>query len=323
MLTQGIRIDDILIEDSRFSIKPYIFEQAGGPSCHLTSFDTLGILYPIIVYEDDRRDYHLIDGRKRLVFARDSMKSTIIANILPSGTPVTDIISLVFCNRRNEIQSSVVNRVQFICYACSLSAPEKWITGSLCVPFEFRPHAEFINECERIYSMPERLRRFAHEKKLSLKQLINLSCYPADLLSLIVEWTDTLQLTASIMDEMASNLRSYLRREGISVREFIRDPEVQEIIESSMSPKAKTEKLRRLIYLRQFPVLSATNQKIREIVDSAGLPEEVRITWDETLENHGLGISISVDDPEKWKTLLERLRTPGFQDMIRKMLDEL
>lgn len=323
MDTQYLNINDVLIDDSQFSVKDYLFESFHAPTCHITSFDTLGILYPVIVYADDKKRYHLVDGRKRVQFAKEMREPRIRASILPMSTPVTDIITLIFCNKRNEIESSIMNKVQFLCFAMALNASESWILQSLCIPFEFKPHREFFRECERIYNLPEELKLFCHDKSFSLKQLLNLTYYPKDLLVQLITWKSDLQFTASTLDEIASNLKNYLKRENKNIIDFLSEPDIQELFDSSLSPRDKTEKLRQLIYLKRFPTLSETNARIFKNVKSLNLPREINIKWDRTLENKMIDISIHIKDQKHWQKLLDTLNSLESKNVIQSILDEL
>ena len=323
MDTLYINLNDILIDDSRFSLRHYLFESFNAPTCHITSFDTLGILYPIIVYADDKKRYHLVDGRKRVQFAKEMREPRIKANVLPENTPLTDIITLSFCNKRNDIESSIMNKIQFLCYAMDLNVSDSWIVKSLCVPFEFKPHSSFLRECERICNLPGELKTFCHEKKFSLKQILNLTLYPDDLLLHIMKWKSSLQLTASIIDEIASNVKDYLRREGKSIQDFMSEEGVQEIFDSSLSPRDKTDKFRQLIHLRRFPVLSEKNSLIQKTVEDLRLNRDIAVDWDRTLEIKNLKVTVDVNDPSRWGKIIDTLSSEQVKKAIASILDEL
>jgi len=323
MLTHSIQVGDILIDDSRFSLREFVFDAPPGQCCHINSFDTLGILYPIIVYEDDKKQLHLIDGKKRAVFALQSGESSIRATVLPHTTPVTDLIMLILCNKRNEIASSAINRIQFIYFANSLNAKESWILQSLCLPFEFKPHRDFFRECERIYNLPRELKLFCHEKKLSLKQMINLSYHPLDLLEQLVKWKSSIQLTASILDEIASNLKDYCMRENRSLQDFMDEQDVRELFDSSLNPREKTEKLRHLLHIKRFPVLTETNAGIMKAIGDLNIPKSIRIDWDCTLENKNVNLAVDIRDPDQWEDLLASLKSKEVKKALKIILDEL
>lgn len=323
MSIQSIQINDILIEDSMFSLSDYLFALPPSQTCHINSFDTLGILYPIILYRDDKKRLHLIDGGKRVQFAILGGETMIRATILPESTPVSELIILILCNKRHEIASSTMNRIQFIYFANSLNAPESWIEQSLCIPFEFKPHRDFFRECEHIYNMPRELKHFCHEKKLSFKQLLNLSYHPRELIAQLVKWKSSLHLTASTMDEIASNLNDYLKREKIRISDFLADPDLQELLDSSLSPREKTDRLRHLIHMKKFPVLSQANNRIQKTIEDIQLPRDIRVNWDHTLENKNLNITIDIKDPMQWQALLKSLNSEDLSEAIKAVLGEL
>ncbi len=323
MSIQDINISDVLIDDSRFSTRGFLFESCPGQTCHINSFETLGILYPVIVYRDNKDQLHLVDGKKRMQFANQQHIDTIRVTVLPKNTPMTDIIILILCNKRTEIESSTINKIQFLCFANSLNTPESWLLHTLCIPFEFKPHSDFLSECDRVYNLPRELKLFCHDKKFSLKQLLNLSYHPQDLLMQIIQWKSTIQLSASILDELASNLKDYLKLHNQNIKDFLSGSEINEILESSLSPRDKTDKIRQYIYMKRFPVLSEANNTISHTIENLDLPNNVSINWDRTLENKKLDINIQIRNPEKWQETLGIIKTKEVKDAIKNILEEL
>ncbi len=323
MAIRNIYIKDILIDDSIFAPGNFVFESGPEPTCHINSFETLGILYPVIVYQDDKKRFHLIDGKKRVLYSKEFKADTISAIVLPAPTPFTDIIPLLLCGNRTAILSSTMSKVRFICFALSLNIPEKWLLQTVCLPFELKPQSAFLQECLRINNLPHDISLFCHEKKFSLKQLINLSYQPVELLKKIIHWKSSIQLTASILDELTANLKDYLKLHNKDLDEFIEGSGINDILESSLSPRDKTEEIRRIIRIKRFPLLSEANDKITETVNALELPNDISFNWDRTLENRNIDIKINIKDPEKLKELLDTLKTKKIKDAIKKVLDEL
>ena len=323
MSIQQVNINNILIDNSWFSLKKYLFESSEAQSFLVNSFDKSGILYPVVLYKDNKGLLHLIDGRKRLQYAQQNNIQKINATILPEATPIADIIILILCNLRNYIESSVINKVQFICFAKSLNIPESWLLETLCVPLGLKPDAEFLSVCKRIYNLPEKIRIFCHEKKYSLKQLINLTCHSDNLLEQLEEWKSILHFTASTLDEIAVNLRDYLKAKNRNMEDFLKEPDLLEILDSSLSPRDKTEKLRQLLYLKRFPTLSNVNNKICDTIEKLNLPEQIIIKWDNTLENKNVDLNIHLNDPKKWNRLLDTLNSKKIKDALGSILNEL
>jgi len=318
-----ININDILDEESRFSLKGFLFESELNKASTEDSFKHLGILNPVIVCEDKDKRFHLIDGKKRIQFARQSRTEKISAIVLAGSTPVTDIVTLILSDRRSEIGQSVINQILFICFSEAVAAPESWILNSLCVQFGFKPYIEFLNDCKRINDLPEEIKLFCNEKKFSMKQILNLSHYPEDILLQLMRWRSGIQLTASTMDELASNLKDHLRAQNRTIKDFVSENEVQEVMLSSMSPRDKTERLRKLIHAKRFPVLSEINTRIEEKVSQLNLPENISLNWDRSLENKNVDITVHVHEPTKMTKSLNTLNSAEMKRAIESILDEL
>ncbi len=318
-----ININDVLVDKSCFSLKGFLFESDRHKASIEDSFKHLGILYPVIIYRDKDGRFHLVDGKRRVKFATQSRTEKISSIVLPESTPVTDIVTLILSDRRTEIGQSVINKILFICFAVTVSAPESWILSSLCVQIGFKPYIEFLKDCERINHLPEEIKLFCHEKKFSMKQMLNLSYYPEDILLQLMRWRSDIQLTASTMDELASNLKDHLRAQKRTVKDFVLENEVQDVLQSSMSPRDKTERMRSLIYMKRFPVLSETNTRIGEKVSQLNLPKGISINWDRTLENKNVDITVHLEEPEKMTELMEKLNSAEMKQVVKDILDEL
>jgi len=323
MLIQEININDILIEESRFNLKDFLFGETPDETRLRESFERVGILNPVILYKDKKALFHLIDGKKRIHFARQKQLRTIGATVLTESIPFTEVVNLILDIRRDEINESTINKIQFICFALSLNIEESWILKQLCIPLGFKPHGEFLKECERINNLPRELRFFCHEKRFSLKQILNLTYYPEELLLQLIEWKSLLHLTASILDEIASNLRDYLKFYNKSIKDFVSEPEVEKIIHSSLNPRDRTERLRRLIYSRRYPTLFEVNRNIEKKIKSLNLPDEIDIEWDRSLENKNIDVLIHLKEPAKWAEVLKRLNSPEMKKTIEEILKEL
>jgi hypothetical protein len=96
-----ININDILVDKSLFSLKGFLFESDLHKASTEDSFKHLGILHPVIICMDTDGMLHLIDGKKRIEFARQTRAEKISSIILPGSTPVSDIITLILSDRRS------------------------------------------------------------------------------------------------------------------------------------------------------------------------------------------------------------------------------
>jgi hypothetical protein len=287
------------------------------------SLQQFGILSPVKLFSDSTDNIHLIDGFRRARFALETGLSSVEAIVLPASTGIEEMISMILYNKRSMIEESAMNKVCFISYAVSQKTSEEWILSNLCKILELKPHSSTLKECERIGAMPGELKRFCHDKKFSLKQILNLTHHPEDLLMQLMEWRDVLQLTASVLDEVASNLRDYLKSNNIDMETFVNDRQVIGIIDSGLSPRDRTDSLRKLISSRRYPVLSEINERIERAIRRMDLPDGVVVSWDRTLENKEVRIDILIKDTAEWKRVICSLHTEEIKGTIGEILSEL
>ncbi len=323
MQIQYIHISDILAEESRFSLKDVLFYPDGDDTVLERHLKAYGILTPVTVLQDGSGRYHLIDGLQRVRYAEDADMLEIGSVVLPGTVSIEEVITLILNDKRSIITESMMNKICFVSFAVTLKAPEEWIVKDLCRALALKPHRSMLEECERMGALPYELKSFCHEKKFSLKQILNLSHHPEDLLMQLMSWRQVLQLSASVLDEIASNLKDYLRINNIVMKEFIYDAEVENIIDSDLSPRDRTDRLRKLISARRYPVLSEVNERIERAVRRLDLPEGVGVSWDRTLENKGVNIAISIKGPDEWDGLMKSIDTVEIKKIIGDILDEL
>jgi hypothetical protein len=323
MSVKRISIDEILVEKSRFSLRDFLIEGKDNDPFLSQSFEVTGIVSPVTLFQEGKKIYHLIDGSERIGYARQKKLEAIDATVLPETTAVTDIITLILCEKRREIESSTVNKIQFIRFALFAGAWESWVLDSLCPSLGCKPSGTFLDDCERIAGLLKKVQRFCHEKKFSLKQVLNMTYIPEDILLQLMTWRPLLQLTASTLDEMATCLKDYLISQDLTLNDFLRDAEVQGLMNSSLNNRDRTERLRTYLSVKRFPVLSETNSRICETVRRIGLPEGVTLEWDRTLENRNVALQVNVKDAQKWPEVVERLTSPDVERAIRDILSQL
>ncbi|MBI5740699.1 MAG: ParB N-terminal domain-containing protein [Nitrospirae bacterium] len=323
MFVRNISIDGILVEGSRFSPGGFLYESDNDVPGLEASFRNLGIIHPVIVYDGNTGPLHLIDGRKRIQYALGNHFKEISAVILPESTPLTDIVTLILVNRKTGIEQSIMTKVRFICFAMDAGLPEPWILDHLCAAFGFRPYSDFLKDCRRIDALSVELKLFCHEKKFSLKQILNLTHYPEEILSQLMAWRADIQLTASIMDEIASNLKDHLRAQNETLGDFMNEEGLAEIFQSALSPRDKTERLRELVRSKRFPILSGVQAKMDKTVEGLKLPGEISLDWDRTLENRNVDITVHLKDIKSFDVLLEKVSSPEMKKAVENLLDEL
>ncbi|UCG79252.1 MAG: ParB N-terminal domain-containing protein [Nitrospirota bacterium] len=320
--SETLRTGDILIDKSIFSLENVLVDLSDHTQL-ISSFASSGVLAPLTVFRDAKGGYHVVDGFKRARYLRDSGNGSLTVYVLPDDVSLRGIIQLILHSKWKLICESAVNRASFVAFVVASGLDEGSVLKDVCRPLGLKPGRKFIEECKRISEMNDELKRYCHEKKLAMKQLVNFINYPEEVLSHILSWRQRIQLSASIMDEIASGIRDLIRRNDMKLSDLTSDGELNEALNSDSSQKERTERLRTVLRKKRFPLLTEVNSRLEQAIERTGLPDNINISWDRTLENRGLSIRIDVratDDIRNVKQVIGSEELPG---LIKEILDEL
>ncbi len=317
-----LKISEILVRDSLFNYQGYVFRQKRPDDFLKRLLIRYPEALPLVVYTDRTGRYHLVDGFRRIALLSEGKQEVINALVFPSDTPIEDMIVLRADQHWVEISSTGANRLGFLALALRASVDREWVLKRLCRQLMLRSSEDTLQMAEKLTTLSMNLREFFHKKSYSAKQLENILRYPSELLELVGGWLGSLQLTASVFEEILEALYDHLRAKEMEVSELKKQPEIEEIMQGK-NPNENTRRLRELLNHLRRPILAEKNNRIQELVEMAGLPPEIRLSWDRSLENHQVNISVNIKRQEDVKHLLEHLNKQKVQDCIKGVLKEL
>ncbi len=317
-----LKISEILVRDSLFNYQGYVFKEKRPDDCLKRLLMQYPEALPLVVYTDQTGRYHLVDGFRRIALLSEEKQDVINALVFPADTPREDMISVRADQDWAEIASTGANRLGFLAFSVRASVDKEWLLKRLCRQLRLKPSEETLQMAEKLTKLSMKLREFFHQKAYSAKQLENILRYPLELLELFGGWLGSLQLTASIFEELLEGLHDHMRAMDMDVSELKRQPEIVEILQGK-NPHENTRRLRELLNSWRRPILTEKNQRIQSMVDRAGLPPEIRLSWDRSLENHQVNISVSIKRAEDVERVLEFLGNNRLKECIEDVLREL
>jgi hypothetical protein len=124
-------------------------------------------------------------------------------------------------------------------------------------------------------------------------------------------------------EEILANLKDYLRGTDISLAEFINDKEVKDLFNASLNAQERTRRFRSLLKKRRFPILTDVNLKMDQLRKQISLPDNIKLSWDPTLEKKELRLALTIHEPEDWDNNLETLKKVSLKQGIAAMLKDL
>lgn len=283
------------------------------------SLESFGVLSPLVV----DGSMELVDGFKRLAWARMKRVETVPVIELPDGAAPEDILPIVLNETAKEAQASPASKARFIAFAKKAGAGDEVVRNSIMPILGLEPSGKLMRRLEAVSRLPEEVLGFLDEKRFSLKQCYSLTMYPSDLLDLVFSWREKLSLTASLLEEFLESLKDYLGASGLSPRDLPDDGEIAAILYSDTSAHERTRRLRERIRRLRYPTITEVNRDLEKIKKAMNLPRNVDVRWDASLERKEARVTIIARKTEEWEEAMEKLRSGGLSDGIKSILDRL
>ncbi len=319
----------IPLHQVRVKKSKYLFLQVAGwnnednkLSALANSIKSTGIQLPLLIHKSGD-EVHLVDGFKRAVVAKSLEIENIPCCFLPEDISLRDVLAFLFIEQNELIISSLVTRARFVAFAQKQGLDNTTLLEYYFPLLGLKSHAAVLKKLKAIDKLPQKVLDFCDEKHFSMRQCSSLTRYPSDLLSQVFSWKDELYLTASMAEEILTNLKDYLRGTGISLAEFVDDKEVKDLSNSSLSSQERTRRFRSLLKKRRFPILTDVNIKMDHIRKQISLPDNIKLSWDPTLEKRELRLALTIHEPEDWDNNLKVLKKVSLKQGIADMLKDL
>ncbi len=324
MKIRYLKLDEFEIDNSDYRFNQPVTWDSLDPYYVLLerSLKETGIQSPLLLYKSGEGTLHLIDGFKRVAFSRRFGIETVPCKIL-SDISLEEILDSILIENFPRIQSTSATRIKFVCFALKTGLNRDTLIQKYLPLLQFESHKSILRNCERVGKLPEEILDFFEEKRFSPKQCNHLSRHPRDLLVTVFSIKNDMAYTASILEEILNNIGDYLRASDKEIANFAQDEEVQAIIHSHLSPQEKTSKFRDLVKRKRYPILTKTNKEIEDIHKQIGLPADILLTWDKTLEKKEVAVSIRVNSLQKWRSATETLDGDNVKRGISSILEKL
>jgi hypothetical protein len=307
----------------RFMTKPGWDPEQPYQKLLVQSFTSVGIHNPLLVHQLADGSLHLVDGFKRAAYSKQNNIETLPCTVL-SDIPVTSILELILADRFEQIDRSPATRIRFVCFALKLGAPRDVVIERYLPMLHFEGHEKVLQKCEKVGALPEAVVRFLEDKRFSLKQCVHITRHPPDLLEQLFLWKKDLSLTASIIEELLDNIKDTLRANDMALPDFVANTDLQDILCSpSLNQNEKTAALRRLVKTMRYPILTAANDKIENMVSDLHFPPSIGVHWDRSLEKKEVAITITVSSLDMWSDAVHNLAKDNVETRLGALLEEL
>ncbi|RAP24099.1 hypothetical protein DID73_01660 [Candidatus Marinamargulisbacteria bacterium SCGC AG-343-K17] len=268
-----------------------------------------GILTPIICIEFNNERY-IVDGLKRYNAAKACDINDIPYIVI---SPDITIANLVFSLQQMTIFSSAILKLRFLrAFQFSLDADQ-------CNRLQLPYYSHIKKDVDRILDLPDKAQFFLHQKGFSLKEIVNLLHYSADVFNQLLDDDHFFQFTKRTFDEALSLVTALTKRHAMTMNELLDKTNYMSLLKKDLTPQQRQKQW--LSYLKEdaSPVLLATQQKIDGLLADISLPATV--SYDRTLEHTGLTIQSTIQTKRDLDDFSDALSNKSTQQKIHEVME--
>lgn len=278
-----------------------------------------GIINPLWVIHKD--GYRIIDGHRRWQAAKRAKISHIPVVIFSEKDLSKAFLSALHLNLTTG-KLTTIEQLKVIHLARRFLDRDTYQHISEILEISRIPD---INEIStRAMVLPLWIQRYFHQMDFSVKVITRVTHYS---LTSYLQWLKmaaALKLNGFELIQLMENVQDIALQNKIKVKETFRILEIENILQREMTVQQKIHHIKTVIAEKRWPLLHRSNAHIQAVINS--LPDSFReiaqISWDKSLEQSGITISLpakSVEDVNQAVRILSKIE---IQNKLQELFDQ-
>lgn len=282
----------------------------------ISSIERVGLLQPVFLRELPSGKYQIVHGFRRVLACRDLHFEAVEAwvyNLENLGDLEGFRISLLdnlAIRRLNLIEKATVLYKLFHQFGL-----EKQVVIRDYMPLlNLEPSSEVLGGYLQLYQLEGEVQNYLVAEEIPLKLALELLRFSPEDQRQLVRLASSLKLTLNTFKELISLIEEIMGREDITLENLLDELDIPGILASSILPvPQKTEKVRKILKQRRYPLLTSLEDQLQEKLKQLRLPKEVLITLPPFLEGDRLKVTFQFRNIKELEKILMKL-----QELIRR-----
>lgn len=297
----AIRLAEIDWEDTCFAIPSF------SPHGNLQgSLDAVGLLFPPWVWAQEDRGYLVVDGFKRLQWAKKKGFEPIPCLVLPSNCRYEQLLLLRAEGKLFGPPLNGAEKAQLVCKMARALTPEQFI-DRLLPALGIAPRVEVVEQWCRLAEAGEELLRAVAAEKVCERAALRLALWGEAERALIVALLGELRCSASIQMEIIERVAEIALSRDREKLAILVEPQVQSILKNQqLNHRQMTQMLREFLTRQRFPRLRKREERFARELKALSLPNRVRILPPPAFEGENWHLEVTFSTARELRLLLEK-----------------
>lgn len=281
------------------------------------SIQRSGIRLPLIL--EERNDgFRILSGFRRWMAAKTLQFESVPAEIIKSSHLPVSFIKVIH-EQRVQGKFNLVEKARILFIASQLNIDIDPMLTSL----DLAEQSKQVPAITHLLSYPEPVLAYIEQYDVSLKKSRMFGGITDPTLKSIVHLAADLQIRSVELAQILKGMKEIARRNSESV-ESIYEQMIQSISgREELNRNQKMEILKDWIQVQRYPRLSEWNEKIQSTYTALQLPAFAKMSWDQSLENPGVRLNVSLHSEEDVEKLGVSLSDPKKRSLWKKLFDFL
>lgn len=295
-----VNLEKVDFSDRTFSIRRF-----GGSDALDRSLDRHGILSPPWVLSEGNGRFTVVDGFRRLHWARERRIERVDCLVFPAGSDRAELLLGRIESGLFGAPPDPAEKAQIVSKLAALVSVERFLAefaGRLGVAS--RPEA--VSAWCRVAEAGEGLLDAMAAGNVSERVALEVATWDEPDRDAMVSLLKVLRCSSSIQFEIAERVDEIARQQDRHPREVLADAELGRIgADPGSNRRQKTQGVRDVLRRRRFPRLSARVERVAAELADASLPAGVEIVPPPSFEGEDWQLKITFSNPEQLRARLE------------------
>lgn len=310
-----VLLDLINWKDERFAITSYL----SSPLLD-QSLERWGMLAPPWLWDTGEAGCTIVDGFKRLAWARDRRLSSARCLVFPQESDFQRLMLLRLETKLCSLALNVAEKAQVLAALVRCALSEN-ILQEYLPRLHLPARREVIGPWCRLAASPSRLLQSAALGTVCERAALVLADWEDDARNEGLAILEQLRCSASIQMEILEHVSEIALREGKPRVTVLTDPTVTGLLQDRHSNhRQKTQALRTALTRMRFPRLAAREMEFRETLARANLPGSIRLLPPPAFEGDGWQLTLSFSNPHELRRVLPKATAFASSPLLEEIL---
>ena len=182
-------------------------------------------------------------------------------------------------------------------------------------------HQSVLSAYLNIAKLPSLLLTYAQQKKVSYKQLVQITRYESSYLAWFA--TDILAYikpSCSVLLHLLESMHDCFHRLG-GIEALVTALDLPTLIHNDADSETRLHRINDTVFQLCYPTQFKYNQEVRHCVKTLHLPDSISVTWDDSLETKGFTVSLHISKVDDLNDLsLLAAKKESFKDLLEAMV---